>query len=253
MVQGRLLQMGNTTFRFPLELALVSENGREIHEVWIDSKDAHFEFRTNNEPIRLIVDPEFEILKIQRMPPRLWWYWDAPDMTLIFGSMAETELNEAAAKSLADNYLGLSHERIRADTEVTEADLKTKCVMLFGGPETNKISKQLKVVFPIKVEKNEIYWQGLVYDQETQGVAQIVKNPYDSESWLILYAGLSGEALLKLFDFGSGKLVADQHGWFPHESDASYYIYDGYKKLTEGDWEEYDQDLIWDFEKGNNK
>jgi hypothetical protein len=253
LVQGQLLVMGNTTFRYPLELALVSEGSREIHEIWIDSENVHFELRAKNKPSTLIIDPEFEILKVQRMPPRLWWYWDAPDITLIFGSLAETEANEAAAKRLADSYLGLSHERIKADTEVTEADLKAKCIMLFGGPETNKISQQLKGVFPIKVEKNKIYWQDSVYGQETQGVAQIVKNPYDSDSWVILYAGLCGDALLKLFDFGSGKLETDRHGWFPHESDASYYIYDGYKKLAAGDWEEYDQDLIWDFERHKNK
>ncbi len=87
----------------------------------------------------------------------------------------------------------------------------------------------------------------MVYNQPTKGVVQIVENPYNSNSWVILYAGLSSDATLKLFDFGTGKLETDQFGLFPHESQASYYIYDGYKKLVSGDWEDYDNDLVWHF------
>lgn len=244
-VQGRLVQSGSTAFRLPIEIALVTKDGNETHKVCIDGKALDFDLRTESEPQKLIVDPEFEMLKIQKMPPRLWWYWDGPDMILIYGTLTEAEANKAAVERLNTYYFGLGPEKIKADTDVTEADLRARCVMLFGRPETNKVTKALKDVFPIKFEKNTFLWQGTTYDQPTQGVAQIVENPYDSKNWVILYAGLSGDATLKLFDFG--KLAADQFGWFPHEADGSYYIYDGYKKLAIGDWQEYDSDLVWKF------
>jgi transglutaminase-like putative cysteine protease len=244
-VQGRLVQSGSTAFRLPIEIALVTKDGNETHKVWIDSKALDFDLHTQSEPQKLIVDPEFEILKIQRMPPRLWWYWDGPDMILIYGTLTEAEANKAAVERLNTYYFGLGPEKIKADTDVTEADLRARCVMLFGRPETNKVTKALKDVFPIKFEKNTFLWQGTTYDQPTQGVAQIVENPYDSKNWVILYAGLSGDATLKLFDFA--KLETDQSGWFPHEADGSYYIYDGYKKLAIGDWQEYDSNLVWKF------
>jgi hypothetical protein len=246
-VHARLLQEEETALRLLVELELVTKSGRERHQVWIDSRALDFELRTQSEPQKLVVDPDFEILKIQRMPPRLCWYWDNPDFILIYGTLAEEEANKAAADRLNLLYLGGGKEIIKADIDVNETDLKKKSVMLFGRPETNMISQRLKDVFPIKFDENKFIWQGRVYDQPTQGAAQIVENPNSSKSFLILYAGLSSDAILSLFDFGSGKLKTDKSGWFPHESDASYYIYDGYEKLLSGDWEEFDSNLVWNF------
>ena len=64
--------------------------------------------------------------------------------------------------------------------------------------------------------------------------AQIVENPLDPESMIILYAGLSGDATQKLCDL---------------DADASYVIFDGDKEIVSGDWEvdEVDSDLVWKF------
>ncbi len=247
-VKGQLQQQGGTAFRMPVELELVTKSGKRKHEVWIEGKAVDIDLRTESEPLKLIVDPDYEILKTQRMPPRLWWYWDQSDFILIYGTMAEAEANKAAAQRLNNWYLAGGEEIIKPDTEVSEADLEKKCVMLFGRPETNKVTLRLKKFFPTKFDKNKFTWQGMIYDKPTQGVAQVVENPYDAQSLLILYAGLSGDAILRLFDFESGKLGTDQLGWFPHESDASYYIYDGYKELVSGDWKDYDSHLVWKFE-----
>ena len=246
-VHGRILQEGETALRLPVELELVTKSGRERHQVWMDGRAPEFDLRTQSEPLKLVVDPNFEILKIQRMPPRLWWYWDNSDFILIYGTLAEAEANKAAAERLNVLYLGGGKEIIKADIDVNETDLKKKIVMLFGRPETNMITQRLKDVFPIKFDENKFTWRERTYDQPTQGTAQIVENPYDSRSLLILYAGLSSDAILSLFDFRSGKLKTDKSGWFSHESDASYYIYDGYKELFSGDWEEFDRDLVWNF------
>jgi transglutaminase-like putative cysteine protease len=248
-VQGRLLQESGTVFRLPIELAMVTDNGRERHKAWIENNTLDFDLHTKSRPKKLIVDPDFEVLKVQRMPPRLWWYWDVyPEMILIYGTLAEAEANKAAAEKVNNYYYGLESGKIKADTAVTETDLNTKCVILFGRPETNTITQRFKNIFPIKFDEDRFSWQGTVHDQPTQGVAQIVENPFDPQSCVILYSGLSGDATLRLFDFGTGKLKTDQYGWFPHESNASYYIYDGYKKLVSGDWEDYDSSLVWKFE-----
>jgi hypothetical protein len=247
-VQGQLRQGGGAAFRMPVELELVTKSGKRRHEVWIDSKVVDIDLRTESEPLKLVVDPDYEILKAQRMPPRLWWYWDQPDFILIYGTLAEAEANKAAAQRLNNWYLASGEEIIKTDTEVSEADLEKKCVMLFGRPETNRIALRLKKYFPIKIDKNKFTWQRMIYNQPSQGAAQVVENPYNARGLLILYAGLSGDAILRLFDFGSEKLGTDQFGWFPHESDASYYIYDGYKELVSGDWKDYDSHLVWKFD-----
>ncbi len=238
-VHGRLLQLGETTFRLPIELALNTENGREMHKLWMDSKAITFDFRTLNEPQKLTIDPDYEVLKAQRMPPQFWWFWIVyPKVIIVYGTLGETEANKTAAERLNSNYLGLGREVIKADTDVNDVDLKTKCIFLIGRPETNKIAQKFKNIFPIKFDGNKFIWEGITYAQPTQAVAQIAKNPGNSRSLIIMHAGLSPEAtqnfpVLYLFK-GSGK--------------SSYVIFDGDKQLLKGDWEDADSNLYWNFD-----
>ena len=235
-VQGRLLQLGDTTFRLPIELALDTKNGREKLKLWVERKATDFDFRTLNEPQKLMVDPDYEILKIQRMPPRLFWFWDVySELIIVYGTLGETEANKTAAQRFNSDYLGLGNEIIKADTDVNEADLKTKCVVLIGRPETNKIAQQFKDIFPIKFDSGKFTWQGTTYDQPTQGVAQIIENPNNTQGLMMMYAGLSPEATLKFCDL------------YLYDADASFVIFDADKELLRGDWEDVDSNLYWNF------
>ncbi len=239
-VHGRLLQSGETTFRLPVELAIDTKNGREIEKLCVDSKAVDFDLHTLNEPQKLIVDPDCKILKIQRMPPSLLWIWDVyPKYILIYGTLAEAESNKISAERFNEEFLGLSNEIIKADTNVSQDDLKSKGVFLVGRPETNKISQQFKDIFPIKFDEDKFTWQGITYDQPSQGVAQIVENPLDPESVIVLYTGLSGDATQKFCDF---LYLSDA------DADASYVIFDRDKQLVSGDWEDEDSNLVWNFE-----
>jgi transglutaminase-like putative cysteine protease len=235
-VQGRLFQLGETTFRLPIEVALDMKNGRERLKLWVESGATDFDFRTQNEPQKLIVDPDYEVLKIQKMPPRLEWFWDVYPDLLVFGTTSERQANQAAAERFNKEYLGLEDKIIKADVDVNEADLKTKCLVLFGRPETNKIAHQFKDDFPIKFNGNKFTWQGVTYDKPTQGVAQIAENPNNAQGLMMMYAGLSPEATLKFCDL------------YLYDADASYIIFDVDKELLRGDWEETDSDLVWKFD-----
>ena len=173
------------------------------------------------------------------MPPPLWRFWDVyPDLMVIYGTLAEAEANKIAAERFNDEYLGLDNEIIKADTDVSQDDLKSKCVFLIGRPETNKITQQLEDIFIIKFDEDKFNWRGVTYDKPTQGVAQIVENPLDPESVIILYTGLSGDATQKFCDLHL------------YDADASYVIFDRDKLLVSGYWEvdEVDNDLVWNFE-----
>ena len=236
-VQGRLLQLGDTIFRLPIELALDTKNGREKLKLWIERKATDFDFHTLNEPQRLIVDPDYEVLKIQRMPPRLSWFWEVyPEYIVIYGTLAEAQANKTAAERFNSDYLGLGSEIIKADTDVNETDLKTKCIFLIGRPETNKVAQEFKDSFPIKFDGAKFTWHGITYNKPTQGVAQIAENPNNAQGLMIMYAGLSPEATQKFCDL------------YLYDSDSSYVIFDGDKALVTGDWEEVDKNLYWNIE-----
>ena len=234
-IQGCLLQLGEIAFRLPIELALDTKNGRETQKVWIDSKAVDFDFRTLDEPRKLIVDPDYEVLKVQKMPPSLWWFWEVyhPKVIIVYGTLGETEANKAAAERF---NLDLG-QIVKADTDVNDADLKTGCVLLIGRPETNKIAEMFKDIFPIKLDKNQFTWQGITYAQPTQAVAQIAENPGGTHNLIIMYAGLSPEATQKSAYLS---LIS---------ADRSYVIFDGDKQLVAGDWQDVDSNLYWNFDK----
>ncbi len=236
-VQGCLLQSGDTIFRLPIELAVDTKNGTEEQKLWIEKKATDFEFRTLHEPRKLIVDPDYEVLKVQKMPPRFWWHYDLdPEYIVIYGTLGEAQANESIADQFTRDVLEYGREMIKADTDVNETDLTTKCVFLIGTPETNKVAQQFKDSFPIKFDGDQFTWQGMRYDKATQGLAQVIEHPQNSEGLMIMCAGLSPEATLKFCDLEL------------YDEDASYVIFDADKELLRGDWEDVDNNLYWNFD-----
>jgi transglutaminase-like putative cysteine protease len=237
-IEGRLVQAGDKIFRLPIEIALDTDNGREERKLWIEKKATDFEFRTPHEPRKLVVDPDYEVLKVQKMPPRLWWFYDLdPEYIIIYGTLGEAQANETIAEQFAKDELGYGREIIKADTDVNDADLKTKCVFLIGRPDTNKVAQQFKDSFPIKFDGARFAWRGITYDKTTQRLGQIIENPNNARGLIIMYAGLSPEATLKLYDLEL------------YDSDSSYNIFDGDRQLLAGYWEDLDSNLYWNLDK----
>ena len=235
-VQGRLLQSGDTTFRLPLEFAIDTKKGREKQKLWVEKKATDFDFHTQDEPRKLVVDPDYEVLKVQKIAPRLWWFWDMyPKIIIVYGTLGEAEANKTAAERFNTYFLGLGREIVKADNDVNDTDLRTECVFLVGRPETNKVAQAFKDIFPIKFDKNKFTWQGIIYAQPTQAVAQIAENPGGAHNLMIMHAGLSPEATQKFTNSYLSRV------------DRSYVIFDGDKQLFRGDWEDVDSNLYWNF------
>ncbi len=234
LIKGRLRQLGSTTFHLPIELALYSKDGKQEQSIWMDRNNIEFDFRTPNEPQKLVVDPNFEVLKLQEMPPYLSWFWDVyPQLIIVYGTTKDVEANKKAAERFNHDNLGLNPEIIKADVDVNEIDLKSKCIFLIGRPETNRIVREFEDHFPIKFDGGKFTWQETTYKEPTQGVAQIIINPNKPEQLIVMYAGLSPEATLKFCDL------------YLYDADASYVIFDGDKQVSTGGWEDIDSNLCW--------
>jgi len=244
-VYGKIIQ-ADRAFHIPVELTLETDDGHENQKIWLDDITPGFEFITSNKPEKLTVDPDYHIPTVRWMPPRLGYLWNSyPELTVIFGTLAEADANKKAAERFIDEFAGLSHEHIKADTAVKESDLQ-KSLILFGRPETNKVALRFHDSFPVKFGKDRFTWQGVVYNRPTQGVAQIIENPLDHKNTVNLYAGLSGDATLKACDKSEWQQELD--GYYIIDLNTSYVIYDQHNKLASGDWEDSDSDLVWNFE-----
>ena len=169
------------------------------------------------------------------MPLQLSCIWDSyPNITLIYGTMSETVANKTATIRFNNEYLGLSTEIIKPDTSVTDKDLITECVIIFGRPTTNKISEQFQSVFPIKFNRDKFSFKGINYTKPSQGLAQIIEHPLQPKGQFIQYAGLSATAMLQFGDL------------YLYDAQNSYLIYDGDKQVNSGIWEA-DAELYWEF------
>jgi hypothetical protein len=236
-VRGHLLQLNNTIFRLPIEFTLDTREGRERKKIWMNSKVAVFDFHTKYEPHKIIVDPEYEVLKVQKMAPHLGWFWDIyPELIIVYGTLGEIDANKTAAERFNNDWVGLDNEKIKADTDVNEVDLKSKCIVLIGRPETNKVAQQFKDIFPVKFDGDKFSWQGVTYKQPSQGIAQVVENPNKAKGLIIMYAGISPKAILKFCDL------------YLYDEDASFIIFEEDRELLRGDWEDVDDNLYWNFD-----
>jgi transglutaminase-like putative cysteine protease len=245
-VQGSILQEGETYYHVPIDLVLETEKGQESQKILLDSDKKDFAFYLKFQPEKLIVDPDFHIPTIRWMPPRLQMLWDSyPDLIVIYGGLAEAESNRAAAERFNKEFLGLDPGIIKADTNVTADDLKKMSIVLFGRPETNKITQQFRESFPVRFERNSFTWQGTTYDRPAQGVAQIIENPLDPQGLIILYAGLSGDATQEICDKTEWQKELD--GQLLIDANFSYIIYENHTKLASGDWEDLNSTLVWTF------
>ena len=234
-LKGHIRQSNETPFRVRIELAIDTNKARERRALCIDKKSTEFDFIVQDEPRKLIVDPDYNVLKIQRIAPRLLWFWYVyPEYVVIYGTQAETTVNKSTAEQF---NLSMGQDKVKADTEVTDTDLENKWVFLIGRPETNKIAQQFKDSFPIRFGGNKFAWEGALYDKPTQGVTQVIENPKTHKGYIVMYAALSPEAMLTLCNLHL------------YGSDSSYVIFDGDKQLVAGDWQDVDSNLYWSLDK----
>jgi len=237
IIKGKLFQSNRAFFKLPVEFTLETEQGHELFTTWQHDSITIFEYQTSNKPLALRIDAKNEILKLQRMPLQLSRIWDSyPDIILIYGTVSESEANKTAAERFNNDYLGLSPEVIKPDTVITTNHLNTECVVLFGRPETNKITKRFENTFPIKINRDNFTYNGTNYSKPSQGLAQITEHPLKPKGQFIQYAGLSATAMLQFGDL------------YVYDAPSSFVIYDGDKQSLSGDWKETDADLLWKFE-----
>lgn len=244
-VRGTLRQPDDRAFRFPLELLITTERGDRSERISVDAGETPFELSIPDRPERIIVDPGLDLLKIQRMPPtlaELWKGWPE-DFLVVYGTLAEGQANKAAAESFNRNFLGLNDEVLKADVDVGERDLEKRTLILFGRPETNVVSRRFADEFPVRFDGGRFTYDGMKYDKPTQGVAQVIENPWDPQGLIVLYAGLSGESTQEVCD--TSEWWDELGGSYLFDLDASFVIYDRYHRLVSGDWEGFDDDLVW--------
>jgi len=105
--------------------------------------------------------------------------------------------------------------RVKKDVDVTEAEMKNYSLYLIGGPEDNKVSKQLFGKTPFQIKPDEIIIDGKSFKTKDAVLNAIYPNPFNNERYINIVAATSGAGL---FFFNPQSFTIAQF---------DYYILDG--------------------------
>ncbi|QJW97662.1 C45 family autoproteolytic acyltransferase/hydolase [Frigoriglobus tundricola] len=122
----------------------------------------------------------------------------APESALIvYGTRADAAANREAAAALRDGVLNGGWNvaiPAKADTEVTDSDMKGRHVLLVGRPPTNAVAARHAAAFPVTFGSASVRVQDRYYAHEGTAVVAAGTNPTDPRFSVVLIAGLSADA-----------------------------------------------------------
>ena len=95
-----------------------------------------------------------------------------------------TGLDEATARLLAKWW----PENAKADSDVTDQDLAECNLMLYGGPEMNKLTARMADRLPVKFDAGRFSVGSAVYDRPTHCIAFLHPNPLNPKKYVLVYA-----------------------------------------------------------------
>ena len=100
----------------------------------------------------------------------------------------ETNLTVAQHFSSADQWASARFP-IKADRDVTEAELTGRSLVLIGGPASNKIAALFAKDLPIAFEPGALTFRGKRYEGDDLGASLIYPHPRDPKEYVVLHAG----------------------------------------------------------------
>jgi len=144
---------------------------------------------------------------------------------VVYGTAGDSELWMEIARREADRFVWEwqlrygSPCRLKADSEVDDSDLECFNLLLFGGPQVNRLSARIADRLPIGIGPDAVRVGQRTYQGDDVGVMLCYPNPLSPDRMIALVAGLSPGALYQAYDrtglwFNHG--IYDKYKWFDY-------------------------------------
>lgn len=113
------------------------------------------------------------------------------------GSKMETKMNIQEAEAFSKQWEAWQHVpcRLKKDNDISENDIAQFNLILFGGPNSNSVTKKIEADLPIRFEKNTVVVGEKNFSGESAGAAFIYPNPLNRERYVVVNAGNSWQAM----------------------------------------------------------
>ena len=195
-----------------IDVTLETADDETTTTVPFTSAAAPFKINTEKQPVRLVVD------KYGQTPCTNGWNWGAgghgrgPDhgfsgfladlehTLIVCGTQAELDGNRIAAEKLQRGIIDCPLHLIvpiKADSEVTEQDLRGHHLLLIGRPECNSLTGRLAQGLPITFGHRSFFVRNQSYASADSAVIAAGANPHDPRYSIVCAAGLSSQATLR--------------------------------------------------------
>jgi hypothetical protein len=90
----------------------------------------------------------------------------------------------------------------RADVDVTDEDMVRCNLLVYGGPDINKLAARFAADLPVKIERGKFTLGSKVYDRPSHCVAFLHPNPLNPKRYVIVYAFNDAETFARHGFFG---------------------------------------------------
>ncbi len=233
--QGRVRVVGYDKFTTFVEVGIDDSAETRKTTVWIGSdsskvyhNDVPFEIFSTRRPRRALLDPDGDVLKIQKLPAKLGDLREPSDGIMIVGSLQHREylLSLARHDSAEMDNAGWSLT-IRPDTGISLGDLQNERVFLYGRASENRIAGILAAKFPIQFNGDSVIIEKESIFDSSLALTQIIENPFAAQGLLCWIAPLSARARPSL-----------------QPLDESWVLTRDHEKIASGAWEVTDPDLV---------
>jgi hypothetical protein len=232
--RGRVRILGYDKYTTFVNVGATTPSGRGkmrvqlgIDSLGVYRNDVPFEIVTNQKPTRVLLDPDGDILKLQKLPVKLGDLRDPSEGVMIVGTHAHREylIGRARKDSAAMENGGWSIS-IKYDTNSSLADLQQEKVFLYGNATENSVAADLEKKFPVAFHGDSVMIKGKAVFDSTLTLIQAIESPYINQGIICWIAPLSDQSQSELLPY-----------------DSSWTLVRGKDEISSGIWEVNDEDL----------
>lgn len=199
VVKAEILQKTNEPYRLHLPVYLQLEEGIFHTTAEIKNVSDRISLQVKSRPENIAIDPYTEVFR------RLHADEIPPTIDLVMGDSKIIIYPANCEDSMKVEYKKLAHilanerDSIKADTEITEAEIAQTSLFILGGVEENKISKLVQNNLPVELSltKDAFGADTVMYGDKKDAFLVTIKHPSHKEKGIALFAGFSPEAINK--------------------------------------------------------
>ncbi|UQA58274.1 hypothetical protein [Polyangium aurulentum] len=110
---------------------------------------------------------------------------------IVYGTLdpVEKETNRAVAEHFASFDTFAARYPVKADVDVTDAEIAATSLVLVGNSRTNRVTAALEANLPVRFEPNAVVFRGQRFEGEDVGVSFIHPHPRNEREYVVVHAG----------------------------------------------------------------